>query len=141
MELSKEIIEKAFEAIEVAKTTGKIKKGINEVTKVIEKNLAKLVVVAKDVNPPEIIMHIKPLCDEKGVICVEVSSREELGTAAGLQRPTSTVAIVQEGDSKKLLKELIDKLKPKEKGKRQAKENAEDENAEAEESSDEETQE
>ncbi|MDD5178478.1 MAG: ribosomal L7Ae/L30e/S12e/Gadd45 family protein [Candidatus Nanoarchaeia archaeon] len=140
MELSKEIIEKAFEAIEVAKTTGKIKKGINEVTKVIEKNLAKLVVVAKDVNPPEIIMHIKPLCDEKGVICIEVSSREELGTAAGLQRPTSTVAIVQEGDSKKLLKEITDKLKPKEKAKRQAKENSE-ETTEAEESSDEETQE
>ncbi|MDD5331926.1 MAG: ribosomal L7Ae/L30e/S12e/Gadd45 family protein [Candidatus Nanoarchaeia archaeon] len=113
MEISKETIEKAFEAIEVAKNTGKIKKGVNEVTKVIEKNLAKLVVVAKDVNPAEVVMHIKPLCDEKDILCVEVPSREELGTAAGLQRPTTSVAIVQEGDSKKLIKEIADKIKPK----------------------------
>ena len=113
MELSKEIIEKAFEAIEVAKTTGKRKKGINEVTKVIEKGIAKLVVVAKDINPAEIIMHIKPLCEDKGIPCVEVSSREELGTAAGIQRPTSVVAVLQEGEARGLIKEITEKVLPK----------------------------
>ena len=51
MEISKEVIEKVFEAIEIAKTSGKIKKGANEVTKAVEKATAKLAVVAKDVNP------------------------------------------------------------------------------------------
>ena len=39
---SKELVNKAYEAIEVAKATGKIKKGTNEVTKAIEKELQSL---------------------------------------------------------------------------------------------------
>ncbi|MFH1636808.1 MAG: ribosomal L7Ae/L30e/S12e/Gadd45 family protein [Candidatus Woesearchaeota archaeon] len=107
----KDIQEKAFEAIEIAKRSGKIKKGINEATKAVEKGSAKLVAVAKDINPPEIILHIKPLCQEKGIIFVEVGSKEELGTAAGLSVPTSCVAIVQEGDGKDLLKKIEAALK------------------------------
>ncbi len=108
---SKDIAEKAYEAIELAKSSGKIKKGTNEVTKAIEKGQAKLVVVAKDVTPPEIVMHIPLLCREKGVPCVEVDSREELGAAAGLEVPTVSVAIVVEGDSKNAIRIITDSLK------------------------------
>jgi large subunit ribosomal protein L7Ae len=118
MEFSKEIIDKALEAVEIAKKTGKIKKGINEATKVVEKGIAKLVLVAKDVNPEEIIMHLDPLCKEKGITLIKVNSKEELGTAAGLSVSTTSVAIVNEGDSKKLIKEITEKItqieKPKE---------------------------
>lgn len=102
----KELQERAFEAIELAKRSGKIKKGINEATKAAEKGTAKLVAVAKDVNPPEVVLHIKPLCKEKGILFVEVSSKEELGTAAGLTVPTTCVAIVQEGEAKDVLKKI-----------------------------------
>ena len=44
-EASKEEIDAVLEAIEVAKTTGKIKKGSNEVTGAIEKGIAKVVAV------------------------------------------------------------------------------------------------
>ena len=64
--MAKELIEQVYEAVEVAKATGKIKKGANEVTKAIEKGTAKLVAVAEDVQPPEIVMHIpyteRPAC-------------------------------------------------------------------------------
>ncbi len=103
---SKELTEKVFEAVEVAKATGKLRKGTNEVTKAIERGQAKLVVYAKDTNPPEIIMHIPLLAKEKGIPCVEVSSKEELGAAAGLVIGTSSVAIIQEGNAKDLLKEI-----------------------------------
>ena len=98
--------EKAYEAIELARKTGKIIKGTNEVTKAIEKEKAKLVVVAKDVNPPEITMHIPLLAKEKGIPVVEVLSKEELGAAAGLKLGTVSVAIVKEGEAKDLVKEL-----------------------------------
>ena len=88
--------EKAYEAVEVARTTGKIKKGTNEVTKIIERGNAKLVVVAKDVSPPEITMHIPLLCKDKGVGCVEVPSKEELGAAAGLQVGTASIVLIKE---------------------------------------------
>ena len=105
-----EIANKAYEAIEIAKTTGKIKKGTNETTKVIERGVAKLVVAAKDVNPPEVIMHLPVLCKEKNIPYVEVPSKEELGAAAGLEVPTSSVAIIQEGEAKDLIKQIVSKL-------------------------------
>lgn len=113
-EASKEIQDKALEVVETAKTTGKIKKGVNEATKAIERGVAKLVLIAKDVNPAEITMHMLPLCKEKNIPLVEVTSREELGAAAGLAVSTSAVAVVDEGEAKKILKEIVLKLKPEE---------------------------
>ena len=110
-EAPKELVDKVYEAIEVAKATGKIRKGTNEATKIIERGQAKLVVIAKDVNPPEITMHIPLLAEEKNVPCVQVPSKEELGAAAGIDVPTGSVTIIQEGDAKQLIKEIIDRMK------------------------------
>ena len=110
-EISKEIIEKAFEAIEIAKSSGKLKKGTNEVTKAVERGNAKFVAVAGDVNPPEITMHIPLISKEKGIPCVTVGSREELGAAAGLNVPTVAVAVVAEGEAKAVIKEIAESLK------------------------------
>lgn len=106
-----ETTELVYQAIEGAKATGKIKKGVNEVTKAIEKGTAKLVAYASDVNPAEIVMHLPLLCKEKEVPCAKVGTREELGAAAGLPVGTVAVAIVQEGESKDLIKQLNDQLK------------------------------
>lgn len=103
----KNIVDKAYEAIEIAKKTGKIKKGINEVTKIIERGQAKLAVLAKDTNPQDIIMHIPALCEEKNAPLVIVPSKDDLGGAAGLQVGTSAVVILVEGDAKSLLKDLV----------------------------------
>ena len=111
IEVSKEMVDKIYEIIEVAKSTGKIKKGTNETTKSIEKGKAKFVVVAKDVEPAEIIMHIPLIAEEKNVPCFQVPSKEELGAAAGIQVPTGSVAVIQEGEAKNLIKELVSKAK------------------------------
>jgi len=101
-----DLVDKAYEAIEIARNTGKLKKGVNEVTKVLEKGLAKLVVYAKDVSPAEIIMHLSVLAKEKGTPCVEVPSKQELGTAAGIAIGTAAVAVVKEGDAAAIIKEI-----------------------------------
>ncbi len=102
---------RALEAVELARTTGKLKKGTNEVTKALERGVAKLVVIAKDVSPPEITMHLPLIGKEKGVPVVEVSSKEELGAAAGLGVPAVSIAIVQEGESKSIVKEIAEEFK------------------------------
>jgi len=89
----------AYDIIEKARKTGKIEKGINEVTKAIERGTAKLVAYAKDVNPPEIIQHIPILCKEKKIPCEEVDSKEKLGISAGIKVPCSSVVIIQEGEA------------------------------------------
>ena len=104
--MSNEQVDKVLEAIEVARTSGKLRKGSNEVTKAIERGHAKLVVIAQDVQPKEIIMHIPLLAKEKGVPCFEVPTKDNLGASAGLQVGTAAVAIVQEGDAKKIIEAL-----------------------------------
>jgi|SRR3989344_7427820 len=105
-ESPKEIVNKAYEAIEIARKTGKIKKGANEATKAIDRGQAKLVVIAKDINPKEILMHIPALCEEKKTILVIVPSKNDLGAAAGIEVGTSAVAIIKEGESKELIKDI-----------------------------------
>jgi large subunit ribosomal protein L7Ae len=98
---------KILEVIEVARETGKLRKGVNETTKAIERGEAKLVVAAEDVSPPEIIMHLQPLCDEKKIKFTKISTKIELGRAAGVDVGTSSVAVVDAGDAKKKLEELL----------------------------------
>lgn len=99
-------MQEAYEAVEIARKTGKIRKGSNEVTKALEKGEAKLVVIAKDIQPPEITMHLPLLCKEKGAKCVEVESKEQLGVAAGLPVGTAAVAITEEGEAKGTIKNI-----------------------------------
>ena len=89
----------AYETIEKARKTGKIEKGINEVTKSIERATAKLVVIAKDVNPKEITQHIPLLCKEKNIPYEEVDSMEKLGISAGIKVPCSSVAVIELGEA------------------------------------------
>ena len=101
-----------YEVVEKARKTGKIEKGINEVTKAIERGTAKLVVAAEDVSPKEIIQHLPVLCEERGIPYAAVDSRKKLGLAAGVPVSAASVAIVDEGDAKNDIAEL-QKEKPK----------------------------
>jgi large subunit ribosomal protein L7Ae len=97
---------KVLEIIEVARSTGKIRKGVNETTKAVERGEAKLAVIAGDTDPPEIVMHIPALCDEKKIPCVKIPSKLDLGRAAGINVGTSAIAVVDAGDAKKDLKDV-----------------------------------
>lgn len=95
--------EDILEIIETARDTGKIRKGINEATKAVERGIAKLVVVAEDVDPKEITMHLPPLCEEKNIPLRAVPSKNELGRAAGLDVPSAAIAVVDAGEARKKL--------------------------------------
>lgn len=108
VDLSNEV----YELIEaVLNGKGKVRKGTNEVTKAVERGTAKLVVVAEDVDPKAIVMHLKPLCEQKGVPYVTVKSKKELGASVGLKVNCASAAIVNEGDKRKLFSDFVAKLK------------------------------
>lgn len=98
---------KVLELFELARQTGSVKKGVNETTKAIERNVAKLVVFAKDVEPPEIVMHLKPLCEEKGIVCVEVSSKKDIGKLVGINVACASAAITDFGKGTDLAKKVL----------------------------------
>jgi large subunit ribosomal protein L7Ae len=109
-EPTEELQKKALEALEIAKDTGRIKKGINEATKSIERGIARLVLVAEDVEPQEVIMYLPGLCDDKKAPYIFVRSKTDLGNAAGIERPTAAVAIIVDGKAKELIDDLIEKI-------------------------------
>jgi large subunit ribosomal protein L7Ae len=109
-EVPPELTEKAYEALKIARETGKIKKGTNETTKAVERGLAKLVLIAGDVDPPEVVMHLPLLCEERKIPYVYVPSKEKLGQAAGIEVKAASAAIVEVGQAKELVEEIVAKV-------------------------------
>lgn len=89
-----------YDIIEKAAKTGKVDKGVNEVTKAVERGVAKFVVVASDVEPKELTQHLPILCGEKEIKFAQVDSKEKLGISVGINRPTAAIAILEAGEAK-----------------------------------------
>lgn len=109
-ETPKDLVDKVYQLVEFARDTGKVRKGTNEVTKLVERGNAKFVVMSEDVQPEEILAHMPLLCEEKGIAYGYVPSKQELGVACGLEKPTASVAIMDAGKGKPLMDELAGKL-------------------------------
>lgn len=104
-----ELEEKALQALKTAQESGKIRKGTNETTKAIERGIAKLVLVAKDVQPPEVVAHIPLLCDEKKVPYVFITEKKKLGEAAALGVGAAAACVV-ELQNKDILAEIANSV-------------------------------
>ena len=105
-----ELQNKALEALEVARDTGKIKKGSNEATKAIERSIAQLVLIGSDVEPEEIVMHLAPLCDEKKIPYIFINKQNDIGAASGLDVGSAAAAIVKPGKAKETIDDLAKQL-------------------------------
>jgi len=109
-EVPKEVADAAYEALQIASKTGVVRKGTNETTKAVERAQAKLVVIAEDVDPPEVVAHLPLLCEERKISYVFVPSKEKIGTAVGIDVPAASACIVKEGDAAGLVKEIITRV-------------------------------
>jgi len=106
----KELQDLAYDLVEKARDNGKISKGANEATKQVERGQAKLVVMAEDVTPEEILAHMPILCEEKNIPYTYVPSKQELGSSAGLTVPTTAVAIINPGKEKAVIESIVKKI-------------------------------
>ena len=114
-ETPSELADKVLQLVQIASETGKVRVGTNEVTKSSERAEAKLVIMAEDVDPVEILVHIPMLCEEKRIPYVYVPKKQRLGQSAGLSKSAASVAVVEAGDGKTIL-EVITQLFPTLKG-------------------------
>jgi large subunit ribosomal protein L7Ae len=103
----KELAEKAIQAVQVAKDSGKIRKGTNESTKAIERGVAKLVLIAEDVEPPQVVAHLPILCEERKIPYLFVPTKLELGRSAGIEVGSAAISIVEPGEATETLKEIV----------------------------------
>ena len=110
-DVPKDLSDKAYQAVEIARKSGRVRKGTNESTKAVERGAAKLVVIASDVDPPEIVAPLPYISDEKKIPFIFVPSKDKLGNACGIDVAAGAVAIAEAGDAEKLVKEIVEKLK------------------------------
>ena len=71
-----------------------VRHGVNDVTTLIEKKKAQLVVIANDVDPIEMVMFLPALCRKMGVPYCIVKNKSRLGRVCR-RKTTSCIAITQ----------------------------------------------
>jgi large subunit ribosomal protein L7Ae len=108
-EPSESLAEQTYDAVEKSEDTGKVVIGTNEVTKAIERNEAELVVIAGNVSPEEIVMHLPSLAEERDIPYTFVPDKEELGLAAGIQVQSAAIAVTQTGNAEDDVEEVAEK--------------------------------
>lgn len=106
-QVPEDLVSPIYEALRVAHQSGKVKKGTNEVTKAIERGISKLVVIAEDVEPPEVVAHLPILCEERGAAYAFVPSRQELGKALGIDVTSAAAAILDSGDAQHIVDQIV----------------------------------
>lgn len=116
IEVPSELSDVAYEALQVARDTGKISRGTNEATKAVERSVATLVYIAEDVEPPEVVAHLPVLCEERQIPFIFVPSKYRLGEATGLDVGAASACIVDPGNASELVKEICAKLDSLKKG-------------------------
>jgi 50S ribosomal protein L7Ae len=100
---------KILELVENCYRNGKTKKGTNEVIKSVERGESKLVILAEDVNPPEVVYFIPKLCEERKVPFAYVKTRADLGSKVAISSAAS-ISITDLGKSEELYKEITSEL-------------------------------
>ena len=91
-ETPNDVAEKIYDVVQ-ANTNGRMKKGSNEVTKAAERGTAKFIIMAEDVNPPELLAHIPLICAEKGIPYGYVPNQEFLAQGAGMPNGVKTASL------------------------------------------------
>ncbi|MCS6768711.1 MAG: 50S ribosomal protein L7Ae [Candidatus Nitrosocaldus sp.] len=110
-EIPREMVNLIYEAVRIARQTGSVRKGTNEATKAIERGSARLVVIAEDVEPPEVVAHLPILCEERNTPYVYVPSKKQLGEALGIDVQAAAACIVDAGDAKQAVEQIINTMK------------------------------
>ncbi len=109
-QVPEDLVSPIYEALRVAQQSGKVKKGTNEVTKAIERGISKLVIIAEDVEPPEVVAHLPILCEEHGAAYAFVPSRQDLGKSLGIDVTSAAAAIIDAGDAQHIVDQIIASL-------------------------------
>ena len=105
-----ELVNPILEALRVAATTGKVRKGTNEATKAIERGISKLIIIAEDFEPPEVVAHLPLICEEQGAAYAFVPDKQELGKALGIDVTSAAAAILDAGDAQHIIDEVVASL-------------------------------
>src|ERR687886_1816809 len=109
-ETPKDVVNAVYEAIRLAKQSGRVRKGTNETTKAIERGTSRLVVIAEDVEPPEVVAHLPILCEERNTAYIFVPSKQQLGVSLGIDVGSAAATILDAGEAQHIVDQVISSI-------------------------------
>ena len=109
-ETPESVEKKLLDLVENSFRSGKIKKGTNEVIKSIERGESKVVVIAEDVSPPEVVYYLPMLCEERNVPYGFVKKKSDLGAKVGIASAASISVVDVGSKGEENLKQVISEL-------------------------------
>jgi large subunit ribosomal protein L7Ae len=88
-----------------------LRSGMNTVTTLVEKKKAQLVIIAHDVEPIELVLHLPTLCRKMGIPYCIVKGKSRLGRLVHLKTCSSLALTDVNVDDKSGLSKIIDAIK------------------------------
>src|SRR5437870_10461162 len=109
-ETPKDLVNAVSETVRIAKQSGKVRKGTNETTKAIERGSSRLVVIAEDVEPPEVVAHLPILCEERNAAYIFVPSKQQLGASLGIDVGSAPATSLDAGEGQRILEQVVSSI-------------------------------
>ena len=106
LELAGKKVEK--KNLDAAKKPFMLKTGLNHVTQLVETKKAKLVVIAHDVDPIELVLWMPSLCRKMGVPFCFVKSKTRLGRLVNMKNATCLALTEVRSEDKAALSKIVD---------------------------------
>jgi len=93
LNLKEKTLQKAYSCLEKAAESKKLLRGIKQVAKAIRTKKKGLVIMAGNVTPADVVLHLPIMCVNNEVPFFFVDNRKELGEASKIKRNTCCVML------------------------------------------------
>ena len=116
---SKKTTKRLHKLVKKASQAKFVRRGVKEVVKALRKGAKGFCIIAGDISPIDVVVHLPIMCEDRQIPYFYVPSKLDLGSAASTKRPTSCILLTPKDTFadmalyQKLYKEAEDALQKK----------------------------
>jgi len=105
---SKKTTKKLHKLVKKASQAKFVRRGVKEVVKALRKGSKGFCIIAGDISPIDVVVHLPIMCEDRRIPYFYVPSKLDLGAAASTKRPTSCILVTPKDSFSEM--SLYDKL-------------------------------
>jgi H/ACA ribonucleoprotein complex subunit 2 len=105
---SKKTTKKLHKLVKKASQAKFVRRGVKEVVKALRKGSKGFCIIAGDISPIDVVVHLPVMCEDRRIPYFYVPSKLDLGAAASTKRPTSCILVTPKDTFSEM--SLYDKL-------------------------------